>query len=374
MKRVALYNPAWRTMGGGEKYIATIADVLSHSLQFDVTLLADDTVVIPDRFRAAFNIPLAQVHCRYLRPRDIMAVLSAADIAIVVSNFRPLGIRAKKNVFILQIPYGPITAGTVLRRALQGRLREIGKDLLRLRLLRNARTADLVLVYSRFVQETLERCHGVRSEVLYPAIDNFGGKMEKKKFILSVGRIFHGRYNDKRYDALIRGFKILCDAGNSQGWEYRIVGNAWNDRQSRSYLTMLRSMAEGYPIRFFVNSPYAELAGHYREASIFWHGAGFGVDENQEPERTEHFGMTTVEAMSAGCVPVVLGKGGQKEIVRDGISGFLWNSLDELAERTLSLMGDPSMMARMQQEARARYCDFDRPHFQERLMALIGRL
>ncbi len=35
-------------------------------------------------------------------------------------------------------------------------------------------------------------------------------------------------------------------------------------------------------------------------------------------------GMTTPEAMSAGCVPVVIRKGGQPEIVRHGLDGFLW--------------------------------------------------
>jgi glycosyltransferase involved in cell wall biosynthesis len=41
----------------------------------------------------------------------------------------------------------------------------------------------------------------------------------------------------------------------------------------------------------------------------------------------EHFGISVVEAMSAGCIPVVHNSGGPKEIV--GSSGFLYNNVDE---------------------------------------------
>ena len=44
--------------------------------------------------------------------------------------------------------------------------------------------------------------------------------------------------------------------------------------------------------------------------------------------RGEHFGITVVESMSAGCVPVVHASGGPKEIVAD--SGLLWQEPDEI--------------------------------------------
>jgi len=36
----------------------------------------------------------------------------------------------------------------------------------------------------------------------------------------------------------------------------------------------------------------------------------------------EHFGITTVEAMAAGCVPLVYDSGGQAEIVSSGYNGY----------------------------------------------------
>jgi len=50
----------------------------------------------------------------------------------------------------------------------------------------------------------------------------------------------------------------------------------------------------------------------------------------------EHFGITIVEAMSAGCVPIVHDSGGPKEIVGD--SGFLWRQIDDIP--TLLLTAD----------------------------------
>ena len=57
----------------------------------------------------------------------------------------------------------------------------------------------------------------------------------------------------------------------------------------------------------------------------------------------EHFGITTVEAMAAGCVPVVINKAGQREIVEDGVSGFLWNTWGELKDRTQLLAEDGNL-------------------------------
>lgn len=58
------------------------------------------------------------------------------------------------------------------------------------------------------------------------------------------------------------------------------------------------------------------------EASSYWHAKGGGVNAALEREKCEHCGISIVEAISAGCVPVVYGEGGPKEIVERGVSGF----------------------------------------------------
>ena len=43
---------------------------------------------------------------------------------------------------------------------------------------------------------------------------------------------------------------------------------------------------------------------------LFWHAAGLGEDPTTNPDRFEHFGISVVEAMSAGAVPMVYEHGG----------------------------------------------------------------
>jgi glycosyltransferase involved in cell wall biosynthesis len=374
MTTISVYNPSWHMMGGGEKFIASVAEYMSRDPRNAVTLLSDRDGFSPEKLRAVFNIDPSRFALRRIRPGTAAAELGVADVALLVSNFRSFRSHATKTILILQIPYARITAGTIARRLLLGHVREGLKDASRLSLMEDARRANLVFVYSEFVRDTLRRNHGVEAEVVYPAIDDFHTGAEKKNVILSVGRIFRGSYNDKRYDALIQGFRLLCDTAGGRDWEYHIVGNSGSDPASRAYLEELRKGAEGYPVRFFVNEPYAQLREHYAEASIFWHGAGYGIDEQADPERTEHFGMTTVEAMSTGCIPVVVNNGGQKEIVRHGDSGFVWNTLGELSDSTLRIMRDDGIRSLLKQGARKRFQDFDRAHFEARLEELLRRL
>ncbi len=371
MKRIAIYNPAWHSLGGGEKYILTIAEVLAREPGTSVQVLTGDRTLTSERIRAAFHLQISDKQLLYVRPAEARRLLARADLSVVVSNFLPFGLPARRNVLILQIPYGPISAATIARRSLGGNFREAAKDVLRLRLLADARRADRVFVYSEFVRAVLEHNHGVRAAVLSPPIDDFRQAAPRQHVIVSVGRIFRGPYNDKRYDVMLEGFKRLCDRRGDRSWEYRIVGNCGSDAASAKYLDTLRQQARGYPVRFSVNTPYADLARHYNEATLFWHAAGYGVDSEREPERAEHFGMTTVEAMSAGCIPVVVNNGGQREIVRHGETGFLWNTLDELVDSTRFLIENPDGLPFLRRAARDRFRDFDRPHFEERLAALL---
>ena len=89
----------------------------------------------------------------------------------------------------------------------------------------------------------------------------------------------------------------------------------------------------------------------YSHASIYWHATGFGEDEVKNPERMEHFGISTVEAQAAGAVPIVVGYGGQKEIVTDNKNGLLWTTKSQLYEKTLSLIENQKRRDELSQAA-----------------------
>jgi glycosyltransferase involved in cell wall biosynthesis len=84
--------------------------------------------------------------------------------------------------------------------------------------------------------------------------------------------------------------------------------------------------------------------------------------------------MTTVEAMSAGAVPVVLGSGGQREIVAHGSDGFLWEDLAGLSDYTTRLTRDERLRAQMGARAVASSARFSRAAFTESVNRIVERL
>ncbi len=84
--------------------------------------------------------------------------------------------------------------------------------------------------------------------------------------------------------------------------------------------------------------------------------------------RGEHFGITVVESMSAGCVPVVHDSGGPKEIVTN--VGLLWREVDEIP-RLLSV-ADASYEA-MSKLSMERAKTFSREKFDESFGEVLER-
>lgn len=373
--RIAVYNPAWTTYGGGEKYLGALAEDAASLPGARVTLVAGTPQADPEVLRTRFGLRLEGIPVVHAGEGGVRRALAGADVAVILSNFRSFGLPAPQTVYALQIPYPRFTPSREAGVLLRGGLREAAKDLSRRMLLRDARRAARTLTNSQFVADTLLRNHGVHSTVVLPPIDDFLLEgTPRENIILSVGRLFRGAYNDKRYDVLLRAFRRLHDAHRGGGWSYCIAGACGDDRGSQSLLADLRGMAAGLPVHFLVNAPFAEVRAAYNRASLFWHAAGFGVDEDREPERTEHFGMSTVEAMSARCVPVVIRRGGQKEIVTDAVHGRLWETEDELVDRSLELMNDPERRRVMGDAARVAYARFTRERFRRSIQDVFRAL
>src|SRR5690606_5507035 len=126
---------------------------------------------------------------------------------------------------------------------------------------------------------------------------------------------------------------------DAEGWHLHLVGGC--SPADRPYLDAVRAAAEGLPVTLHVDASGAERDRLYREASIHWHAAGLGEDEQAHPDRLEHFGITTVEAMSAGAVPVAFAAAGPLEAFTDGVEGHHFRTLAGLVDATDRLVTDP---------------------------------
>jgi glycosyltransferase involved in cell wall biosynthesis len=230
---------------------------------------------------------------------------------------------------------------------------------------------DVVVANSRFTRHWVDRYWGATSEVLYPPVSP-QSRGEKERVILGVGRFFEASMgHSKKQLELVRTFVKMCDAGLT-GWTLHLAGGC--ESTAAAYLDEVRAAAVGHPVEIHVNASGATLRDLYAKASIYWHAAGLGANQERHPERLEHFGITTVEAMSAGAAPVVFAAAGQLETVRHGVDGYHFRTLDELADLTSLLIGDPAMLERMSASSEQRAKEFSIETFGDQLGALVDRV
>jgi len=76
-----------------------------------------------------------------------------------------------------------------------------------------------------------------------------------------------------------------------------------------------------------------------------------------------------MEAMAAGCAPVVVGREGPRDRVVHGESGFCTNDDREFADRVIALASDPALRARIGEGARRRSMDWDPQQWIDRIIA-----
>lgn len=260
---------------------------------------------------AALDRALYPVRVRLARHR----LTRRYDLTFVQSRTIPVVPRSRRSVLFCEFPQPDPTS----------------------KQLRRVSGFDRVLANSRFTASWIERYWGAKADVLYPSVHE-PGIGTKTNTILSVARFYQGGRPKGHWD-LIEAFKRLVDQG-TKDWELVLAGLSTSPEVHRR----LEEAAAGYPVRFLLDADVDELSEAYRTASIFWHGAGLGIDPEAEPGRLEHFGITVAEAMCAGAVPLVHGAGGPVEIVDD--PDGCWTTLDELVDKTERLIREPAERAR----------------------------
>jgi glycosyltransferase involved in cell wall biosynthesis len=233
---------------------------------------------------------------------------------------------------------------------------------------------DTVLANSEYTRGWIQRLWEIDSDVLYPPIqvDRLHPAPEREKVVLSVGRFFEpGLGHAKRQLEMVRMFGQLVRDGKLDGWSMTVLGGC--EESQRPYLESVQAEADGLPVTIVPNAPRAMVEKAMGTASIFWSATGFGEDEERAPWAQEHFGMTTAEAMAGGCVPVVIDRAGQREIVRAGEHGFRWSTPAELSEMTVRVATDPQLWQRMSTASIKRAQEFSDEAFAQRWRTVVDR-
>lgn len=228
-----------------------------------------------------------------------------------------------------------------------------------------------IIANSKYTQKWIKNYWNKESEVIYPPVDiaNFSKTEKKKKWIVSVGRFFVSGHNKKQLE-MVEAFKQISSQMND--WELHLVGSVNDAQIHKEYLEKVLQASKGYPITVHTDINFSKLKNILAQSSIYWHAAGLGSPENKEPEKLEHFGLSIVEAMAAGCVPVVINKGGPAEI-GDSV-GYTWNTLKELQEITLSLSKNSKLLTKLQTKSINLSKAYNNKNFEYKVTELLKKV
>jgi glycosyltransferase involved in cell wall biosynthesis len=230
-----------------------------------------------------------------------------------------------------------------------------------------------IVTISEFSQSWIDTYWHLNSEVLYPpvAVTDFKPAKRKKNIIVHVGRFFVGGHSKKQLE-MLRVFRKLVDAGHND-WELHFIGSVAQGDTHQRYLDTILDEAEGYPVVVHTNASFSKLQNILSKAKLYWHATGLDENENKDPGMLEHFGITTVEAMASGCVPIVINKGGQPEIVTKD-TGYVWQNRAELFAITKDLMLNERKRATISKNAVERSKHFSKKMFTKRLQKLLAQI
>ena len=231
---------------------------------------------------------------------------------------------------------------------------------------------DKIISISEFTQYWVKKYWGMNSTILYPPVStaDFVPAKKKSNNILHVGRFFVGGHSKKQLE-LVRAFKQLVDSG-IRDWQLHLVGGVADGSIHRQYVEKIQEEAENYPIFLHTDASFSTLKKLMAESKIYWHATGLDENEQKNPIQMEHFGITTVEAMASGCVPVVIDKGGQPEIVTKE-SGFIWSTRDELITHTKELIQNEELLKSLAGNSVERSKYFSREKFKDRFKSILDK-
>jgi len=208
-----------------------------------------------------------------------------------------------------------------------------------------ARTISRLISTSDYTKGFVKQIWGRESRTIYPPcpVDFYSSaRQQKENLAVTVGRIVP----DKRMNLFIE------IARNLPAMNFIIVGSVRSQNDAH-YVSLKNAAPSNLSI---ILSPLRKVKDILGRAKVYVH-----CMEN------EHFGITIVEAMAAGCVPVVHDSGGPKEIVTKDV-GFKWKNVREATAQVSSIMTDGNLQDRLSSASAKRSWTFSDEAFETSLI------
>lgn len=221
-------------------------------------------------------------------------------------------------------------------------------------------STGVVVANSRFTQMVIDRFMHKKAVLIYPpvAVDEIATDIDRKRAntVVSMSRF-----------RLAKKVSIIPEiASHVKDCTFIIAGIADADsgRCLRELFGEIRRLGVEDRVKVYLNMPYESTRALLLRAKVFLH-----------TQSTEAFGMAIVEAMAAGCVPVVPRAGGPWIDIFDccdGEYGFSYTKIEEAAERINLLLSNNRLRSKIAEKARQRATVFDESIFEQKILQVIS--
>ena len=258
--RIGIFDPYLDDLGGGEKYMMTIAECLSK--KHEVSVFWDNKKDV-DKFLQRFSLDLSRVSIvKNIFSNDFGFLRKVFESrkydAIIVLSDGSIPFLLSKKLFIhFQQPFPNIKMSSKAN-------------------IKKTRVNSF-FCNSDFTKSFVDKEFKINSKVIYPPVGIKAKVNDKENIILHVGRF---RVKDvttrikgketaigdyKKQSVMVDAFKEMIDKG-LKGWKL-VLAVSINDDDSKIF-EEFKKTAEGFPIEFLVNKPNDKLWEVYSKAKI----------------------------------------------------------------------------------------------------------
>lgn len=211
------------------------------------------------------------------------------------------------------------------------------------------RYIDGIILHGRFMFDIFDHPHKYLS--FYFGLDYTGidGKLweERDDLVLFVG----GDFFRKGLPRLLRAFPLVIRQVPTA--RLKVIGrDHWYARW------LARFLSRGLPVEFANGLPRAEVFLEYGRAKAL-----------VLPSEIEALSLVSAEATMAGAPPILADVGGMTEVVKDGVTGFLFPLYDTkmLADRIVTCLTDREQSERLVRNGREFFSAFVIERMMDRL-------
>ncbi len=197
---------------------------------------------------------------------------------------------------------------------------------------------EKICTCSEFTEEKIRKAISRKdAEVIYPGVDASEFTCDGYgKFFFYPSRIVP----EKRIEFAIEAFKKF---NKNKRWKMVVAGNLFDVARNKIYYKHLQEISKSQNISFVIDPDNKTMKRMYSRcfATLF-----SSLDED--------WGIVILEAMASSKPVISIKKGGPTISIVDGKTGFLVNSVDEMAQKMKFLADHPEICEQMGKEGRKR--------------------